>query len=68
MELFTGSDLADCLLQASVLAYKGLSNPVEGTILTVIKDASSSAEAEVAGGSSDLISVMTATVNTARES
>ena len=67
-ESFTGSDLADCLLQASMLAYKGLSNPVEGTILTVIKDASSSAQAEVASGSSDLISVMTATVNAAKES
>jgi len=67
-ESFTGSDLADCLLQASMLAYKGLSNPVEGTILTVIKDAASAAEAEAASGSSDLISVMAAAVSAARES
>jgi uncharacterized protein len=64
----TGNDLADCLLKASMLAYKGLSNPVEGTILTVIKDASSSAQAEVASGTSNLISVMTATVIAAKES
>jgi len=67
-ESFTGSDLADCLLKASMLAYKGLSNPVEGTILTVIKDASSAAEVQAASGSSDVISVMTATVNAAKES
>ncbi len=67
-ESSTGSDLADSLLQASMMAYKGLSNPVEGTILTVIKDASSAAEAEAAGGSNDLISVMSATVNAAKES
>ena len=36
----TGTDLANALQQASNMAYKGLSNPVEGTILTVIKDAS----------------------------
>ena len=67
-ESFTGSDLADCLLQASMLAYKGLSNPVEGTILTVIKDASSAAGTEVTSGTSDLIAVMTATVDAAKVS
>jgi len=67
-ESFTGSDLADCLLKASMLAYKGLSNPVEGTILTVIKDASTAARTEAAGGTNDLIAVMTATVDAAKES
>lgn len=67
-ESFTGKDLADGLLQASIMAYKGLSNPVEGTILTVIKDASSAAEAQAAGESNDLLSVMVATVNAAKES
>jgi len=32
-EEFTGRDLADALQQASVTAYKGVNNPVEGTIL-----------------------------------
>ena len=40
---FTGSDLADALLQASTMAYKGLSNPVEGTILTVVREAAAAA-------------------------
>jgi len=66
-ESFTGSDLADALLQASLMAYKGLSNPVEGTILTVIKEVSSAAQAQAAGGSDDLISVMEAVVSAANE-
>jgi len=65
---FVGSDLADALQQASMMAYQGLSNPVEGTILTVIREASSAAQAQAATGSSDLISVMQAIVSTAKES
>ena len=67
-ESFGGSDLADALLQASIMAYKGLSNPVEGTILTVARDASSAAQAQASSGSNDLISVMEATVSAANES
>jgi len=66
-ESFTGSDMADALLQASVMAYKGLSNPVEGTILTVIKEASLAAQAQASSGNNDLISVMEATVNAANQ-
>ncbi|MFH1662942.1 MAG: DAK2 domain-containing protein [Chloroflexota bacterium] len=67
-ETFNGSDLANALSQASVMAYKGLSNPVEGTILTVIKDASVAAREEAAKNESDVISVMEAAVNAANES
>ncbi len=67
-ESFTGSDLADALLQASMMAYKGISNPVEGTILTVIREASSAAQAQAASSSGDLISVMEAIVSAANES
>ena len=66
-ESFTGSDLADALLQASAMAYQGLSNPVEGTILTVIKEASSAAQAQASSGNNDLVSVMEATVNAANQ-
>jgi len=66
-ELFTGNDLANALLQASLMAYKGLSNPVEGTILTVIREASSAAQTQVTSGSDDLISVMEATLSAAKE-
>jgi len=67
-ESFTGSDLADALVQASMTAYKGLSNPVEGTILTVVREAASAAQAQAASDSNDLISVMEATVSAANES
>jgi len=67
-ESFTGSDLANALLQASEMAYKGLSNPVEGTILTVVREAASAAQAQAASGNDGLISVMEATVSAANES
>lgn len=67
-EQITGADLADALVQASSAAYKGLTNPVEGTILTVIKDAASAAKTRAASGESDIISVMEAAVDAARES
>ncbi len=67
-ESFTGSDLADALSQASITAYNGLSNPVEGTILTVVREASAAAKAQVARGGNDLISIMEATVGAANES
>ena len=67
-ESFGGSDWVEALLQASTMAYKGLSNPVEGTILTVVKDAAAAAQAQVDKGSDDLISVMEAVVSAANES
>ena len=67
-ESFNGSELADALQQASTTAYKGISNPVEGTILTVIREASSAAREQVADGNNDLMSVMEATINAANES
>ena len=67
-EKFTGRDLTDALQQASVTAYKGINNPVEGTILTVAKDAAAAAQEQTAGGSDDIISVMEAVVDAAGES
>ncbi|MFC1907796.1 DAK2 domain-containing protein [Chloroflexota bacterium] len=67
-ESFTGSDLAEALLQASMTAYKGISSPVEGTILTVVKEAASAAQEQALDDNNDLISVMEATVNAANES
>ena len=65
---FTGSDLAVALIQSSTMAYKGISNPVEGTILTVVREAAAAAQAQVSSGSDDLISVMEAIVSAASES
>ena len=66
-ESFDATDLANALHQASITAYKGMSNPVEGTILTVIKDAAAAAQ-EACSSEADLVSVMGATVAAARES
>ncbi len=67
-EEFDGRDFAEALLLASTKAYNGLSNPVEGTILTVIREAALAAQSHVASGNDDLITVMETVVDTARES
>ena len=67
-ETFTAADLAAAFQQSAQIAYKGVSNPVEGTMLTVMKDAAAAAQAEVDAGNKDIISVMEATVNAAAES
>lgn len=52
-EVFTTADLAQALQQASDTAYKGVMRPVEGTILTVIREGAAEA-VESARKSSDL--------------
>jgi len=66
-EALTGSDLAGALKQSSTMAYNGLSNPVEGTILTVIREAASAAQTQASSGGNDLISIMEAAVDAASE-
>ncbi len=67
-ETINGKDLADALQQASSMAYKGMSNPVEGTILTVIREASETSQVKASSDDNDLLSVMEATVHAASES
>ncbi len=67
-EKFTAEDLAGALEAAATIAYKGVSNPVEGTMLTVMKDAAAAARKEVDGGNQDIIAVLEATVNAAATS
>jgi dihydroxyacetone kinase-like predicted kinase len=67
-ESFTATDLAGALQESAAMAYKGLSNPVEGTMLTVIKDVAAAAQAEAAGNGSDIVAVMETAVNAAGES
>ena len=67
-ESFTAVDLVNGLQQSATMAYKGLSNPVEGTMLTVIKDVAAAVQAQVSSDGGDLISVMEAAVNAAGES
>jgi DAK2 domain fusion protein YloV len=66
-EHINGSDLAVALTEASHTAYKGLSKPAEGTMLTVIREAAAAAEAQ-ASKSRELIGVMEAAVNEAKDS
>jgi DAK2 domain fusion protein YloV len=67
-ESFTASELAVALQKSAAIAYKGVSNPVEGTMLTVMKDAAKAAKKQVAQGNEDIISVLEATVNAAGDS
>lgn len=64
----TGKDLAEALLQASTEAYNGIANPVEGTILTVVREAAAAAKTQADSGNDDIVSIMDTVVNTARES
>lgn len=43
-DVIDSKSLAEALTEASTMAYKGLSNPVEGTLLTVIKDTARAAQ------------------------
>jgi DAK2 domain fusion protein YloV len=67
-ESFDAADLADALQQSADTAYKAVSNPVEGTMLTVIKDAAKAARSRIGNGDDDIISVLEATVDAAGES
>ena len=67
-ESLNATDLASALQESSAMAYKGMSNPVEGTMLTVIKDIATAVQAEAAGNGGDMIAAMEAAVNAAGES
>ncbi|MBN2240994.1 MAG: DAK2 domain-containing protein [Dehalococcoidales bacterium] len=66
--LINSTDWAEALHQASTVAYKGISNPVEGTILTVIKDSYLAGFACIENGTTEMIAVMEAIVAGAGES
>jgi hypothetical protein len=65
-ERFDGADLARSLTQGTATAYKAVVKPVEGTILTVIREASAAAVV-VAEEGGDLESVLIAAVRGAEE-
>ncbi len=64
----SGTDLAAALTQAAKTAYKALSNPVEGTIITVIREIASATQEQAKSGNNDLVAVMETAVNAATES
>jgi DAK2 domain fusion protein YloV len=65
---FVAKDLAEALQESVKTAYKAVCNPVEGTMLTVIKDAANAAGSKAEEGEEDIISIMEATVTAAGES
>jgi len=67
-ETVDAQGLSLALKQASEVAYSALTNPVEGTILTVIRDAATAAEKEASINGANLLSTMEAAVVAARAS
>jgi uncharacterized protein len=65
--LLTGALFAAALMEGSRVAYKGVNKPVEGTILTVAREAAVAAESAVLV-EGDLTSVLQRTVAAAAES
>lgn len=65
-ECLEGRDLVAGFMEGSNLAYKAVSRPVEGTILTVIREAS--AAAREVSATNNLGNIMQATVSAAKDS
>ena len=61
-------ELAGALQQSSVTAYQGINNPVEGTILTVMREAAEAAQKQASETSDDIIAVWATMVQAANES
>ena len=64
----TGRDFAEAFSEAAKMAYMGLSNPVEGTILTVAKESAQAGQEFVASNGDDLIEVLEVIVTAANKS
>jgi uncharacterized protein len=67
-EAFNAAELADALQKSAEVAYNGVSNPVEGTMLTVMKDAAKEAKAQAGNGEKDIIIMLEAVVSAAGDS
>jgi DAK2 domain fusion protein YloV len=65
---FKGIDWAAAMAQAAKTAREGMSNPVEGTILTVIRDSADAAQKLAEKQPDDLLPVMAEAVKEAKES
>ncbi len=63
---FDGRALANALTQGTATAYKAVVKPVEGTILTVVRESSAAAQAAAEAGG-DLEAVLDAAVEGARQ-
>ena len=65
---FSGNDLAGALIESTSYAYKGMSKPVEGTILTVIREAAAAAQRRSMSHDGDIKAIVEAVVTEARAS
>jgi len=67
-ETMDTAGFARAMQQSAEVAVKGISNPVEGTILTVIREAAVSAVAQVSAGETNMVSLLEAVIAAAEES
>jgi len=67
-DLMGAPELAAALSQASASAYRAVLKPVEGTMLTVIREASDAATAALAAPNASTLTVLAAATQAARES
>src|SRR5712691_3068751 len=65
-QTFTASDLATAFQEASRLAYRATSKPVEGTILTVVRTSAEAAQVSADQGD-DLVALLQTVVTAARQ-
>ncbi len=66
-QTFTASDLANAMQSAQQLAYRAVLKPVEGTILTVVRETAEAAQGS-AGRGDDLVTLVQEMVMAARQS
>jgi len=67
-DLMGAPELAAALAQASVSAYRAVLKPVEGTMLTVMREASEAATAALTAPAASALTVLAAATQAARES
>ena len=65
---FSAHDFANALAESADFAYRGVTKPVEGTILTVIREAAAAAQAKSSSNNTDMLSVMETVVEEAKAS
>ncbi len=67
VDTFGGPEMARALQRAADASYKAVTNPVEGTILTVVKEAARGAEEAAAGGELSPVAVWERACQAARK-
>lgn len=68
IESMTAQDMATGFEQASVAAYKAVTKPAEGTILTVIREVSEAARTRLSNGDADITDLLQTAADAAKES